>query len=100
LQPSWSPDGRSLAVVACQHWSSSGCTFSTVMVMAVDGSGFKTLANTTGFARPTWTADGSALLFSRWCADGACQSGLYQVAAAGGGDRLVMADAHSGVWRP
>jgi dipeptidyl aminopeptidase/acylaminoacyl peptidase len=92
-QPSWSPDGLRFAVVACEEWQYASCARSTVGVMEADGSGFRVLANTVGYARPTWAPSGSTLLYT---------SGpdLFQVALDGSGKRLVIADAHSGVWRP
>jgi dipeptidyl aminopeptidase/acylaminoacyl peptidase len=98
-QPSWSPDGRSLALLICEDWQFYACASSDVGVLAVDGSGLMGLAHATGFARPTCTADGSGLLFSRTCRDQPCQSDLFQV-GLDGKERLLVADAHSGVWRP
>jgi Tol biopolymer transport system component len=99
-QPSWSPDGRSLAVVECYEWQFASCANSQVGVMGVDGSGFRLLANTTGFARPGWAPDGSAVVFSRTCWDHNCPSAIFEVALDGTNERLLIEDAHSGVFSP
>jgi Tol biopolymer transport system component len=99
-QPSWSPDGRSLAVVACHEWQYDSCAISRVGVMAVDGSGFQLLANATGFARPGWAPDGSAVVFSRTCWSHNCPSEVFDVALDGTNERLLIQNAHSGVFSP
>jgi Tol biopolymer transport system component len=99
-QPSWSPDGRSLAVVECYEWQFTSCANSQVGVMGVDGSGSRLLANTTGFARPSWAPDGSAVVFSRTCWDHNCPSAIFEVALDGTNERLLIEDAHSGVFSP
>jgi hypothetical protein len=98
-QPSWSPDGRSLAVVECDEWQFFDCADSRVGVMSADGSGFRVLTNTAGFARPGWTHDGSAVVFSRTCWYHDCASAIFEVALDGTNVRLLMEDAHSGVFR-
>lgn len=99
-QPSWSPDGRSLAVVECDEWQFSSCANSRVGIMGVDGSGFRLLANTTGFARPGWVPGGSAVVFSRTCWDHDCPSAILEVALDGNNERLLIENAHSGVFSP
>jgi dipeptidyl aminopeptidase/acylaminoacyl peptidase len=99
-QPSWSPDGRSLAVVECDEWQYFDCADSRVAVMSADGSGFRVLTGTAGFARPGWTPDGSAVVFSRTCWYHDCPSAIFEVALDGTNVRLLMEDAHSGVFRP
>jgi hypothetical protein len=99
-QPSWSPDGRNLAVVECYEWQYTSCADSRVGVMSADGSGFRVLTKTTGYARPGWTPDGSAVVFSRTCWYHDCPSAIYEVALDGTNERLLMEDAHSGVFRP
>lgn len=99
-QPSWSPDGRSLAVVECHEWQFTSCAYGRVGVMGVDGLGFRLLANTTGFARPGWAPDGSAIVFSRTCWNHDCPSTIFEVAPDGTRERLLIEDAHSGVFSP
>jgi Tol biopolymer transport system component len=99
-QPAWSPDGRKLAIVACLEWQYTDCETSSVGVVDVDGSNFRLLATTTGFAKPTWASDGSAVAFSRTCWDHRCASNVFQVAAGGGDERLLIANGHSAAWRP
>jgi Tol biopolymer transport system component len=99
-QPSWSPDGLSLAVVECDEWQYFSCAASRVGIMSADGSGFRVLTDSNGFARPSWTPDGSTVVFSRTCWYHDCPSAIFEVALDGTDVRLLLDDAHSGVFRP
>ncbi len=62
FQPSWSPDGRKIAVVVCGYaWDN--CYPSSSIAIA-NGDGLTTLVQAGGFARPTWSPDGSTIAFS------------------------------------
>ena len=99
FQPAWSPDGRRIAVVVCGYAWDNCYPNSSVAVMNADGSGLTTVAQAGGFARPTWSPDGTQLAFSSATCR-TCSSSIYLVQADGSGRRLLITDGHSPSWRP
>ena len=76
--PAWSPDGRSIAYERDKE----------LYVMRENGSGKRRLA---GGGAPTWSPDGSTIAFARPGSLGR----LYSIAATGGPERPLTADARS-----
>jgi Tol biopolymer transport system component len=97
FQPSWSPDGRKIAVVVCGYaWDN--CYPSSSIAIA-NGDGLTTLVEAGGFARPTWSPDGSILAFStKACRN--CAGSLRYVSADGTRSGLIFSNGHSPAWRP
>jgi hypothetical protein len=89
-QPSWSPDGRRLAIVTCVI-AFYTCEASTVSVMNADGSGLLTLAMTSGMARPTWSPNGRRIAFTS-------SGSIHWVSVDGSAQGLIVADGHSPAW--
>lgn len=99
FQPAWSPDGRSIATVVCGDAWDYCYPESSVTVMNADGSQLKVLARAGGYASPTWSPDGSTIAFSSTTCRG-CASSIRYVELNGGGEGLIVANAHSPAWRP
>jgi TolB protein len=99
FQPSWSPDGARIAVVVCGYAWENCYPSSSIAVANADGSGLKTLVQTSGYARPTWSPDGSTIAFSsRACS--ACEGELRYVSADGSISGVIFPSGHSPAWRP
>jgi Tol biopolymer transport system component len=77
--PVYSPDGSRLAFEFFRQGGASGIT-----VMNPDGSGMQLLAGGVGGRLPTWSADGSSILFIR-------DDGLFIMNSAGTGVVRVLA---------
>jgi TolB protein len=89
--PSWSPDGQTIAL-AC---NTSGDAAPEICVMNRDGTGLRII--TTGTAnwvqsdQPTWSADGTRIVFHRWRNDG--EQDLWRVRPDGSRlERLTVGD--------
>jgi len=95
MQPAWRPDGAAIAFVTSRY---SG---TDIAVMNADGSG---VTRVTPGVHPSWTPDGSRLLF----AEGICQSfgvcsllGIATIQLDGTGlIRLTTGPDQQPVWRP
>lgn len=87
--PWWSPSGNSLAGMA--FWGAS----SSLWVMNLDGSGGSTIFSSGFVSTPSWSPDGTRLLFSKW------QSGETYVVDADGSNRRKLLDSSTDpVWSP
>ena len=97
FQPSWSPDGRKMAVVVCGYaWDI--CHPSSSIAITND-DGLTTLVQAGGYARPAWSPDGSTIAFStRACRD--CPGSLRYVSTDGTRSGLIFSNGHSPAWRP
>ncbi|MCC6420020.1 MAG: PD40 domain-containing protein [Gemmataceae bacterium] len=83
----WSPDGTSLAFSF-----GPSAQEQNVYLVARDGSALRPLTSDGHSRRPTWTADGEAVLFSN--GDAAARGGPLATVALGGADpRPLVADA-------
>ena len=99
FQPAWSPDGARIAVVVCPRAWSDCYPDSSIAIANANGSGFKTLVETSGFSRPTWSPDGSTIAFSsRDCHT--CVGELRYVSADGRKSGLIFWNGHDPAWRP
>ena len=93
-RPSWSPDGRTLALVVCRENPYTACDpGSGVAVMNADGSELRMLAQASGDAKPTWSPDGRTIVFSS-------ANSIEWIRADGGERGVIVADGHSPAWRP
>jgi TolB protein len=99
FQPSWSPDGANIAVVVCAHAWENCYPSSVIAIGNADGSGLKILAQTSGYARPTWSPDSRMIAFS-WRACGTCEGELRYVTADGSQSGVIFSNGHSPSWRP
>ena len=88
-RPTWSPDGRKIAVVSGRH----GPENSEIYVMNADGSGQRRLTRNAAFDRaPAWSPDGRKIAFLRE-RDG--KSGVYVMNADGSAQRRLTLDPPS-----
>ena len=99
FQPSWSPDTEKIAVVVCPRAWSDCYPDSSIAIANADGSGLKTLVETSGFARPTWSPDGSTIAFSSQACIG-CVGELRYVSADGSKSGVIFSNGHDAAWRP
>ncbi len=99
FQASWSPDGKQIALVACP-WGYTTCKEkSAIAVINADGSGYRTIANAGGYAKPTWTRDGRYIIFAA-SADGVSPPSLRLVRADGSAEGALLSRAGSPAVRP
>jgi Tol biopolymer transport system component len=99
FQPSWSPDGRKIAVVVCGYAWDNCYPSSSIAIANGDGDGLTTLVQAGGFARPTWSPDGGTIAFSsKACRN--CAGSLRYVSTDGTKSGLIFSNGHSPAWRP
>jgi len=77
--PAWSPDGKKLTY----HVGGIVGAERSVWVMNTDGSGARQVSSVPG-SFPDWSPDGSLILFH-----GEVNSGIWQVAPDGSGEKLL-----------
>ncbi|MBK5259255.1 MAG: PD40 domain-containing protein [Thermoanaerobaculia bacterium] len=64
-----------------------------------DGSGLKTLVQTSGYARPAWSPDGSTIAFATHACS-TCGAELRYVSADGSKSGVIFWNGHDPAWRP
>jgi hypothetical protein len=90
--PTWTPDGRKLAVVTCAP-AYDTCGTSRLAIMNADGSGMTTLMTGRGLGQLGWSPDGRTIAFSS-----AGTLGWIRVDGSEQGN--IGADGRSPSWRP
>lgn len=101
--PARSPDGTRIAYTRYDRTGTSckGCPGS-LAVAAADGSGPRVLTTPSGDAvadaGPSWSPDGTQILFSRWSVSKAGE--LFVVPAAGGDPRDLHVQSFLAAWGP
>jgi len=95
IQPTWSPDGRTIAYTC--HFARDGAA--DLCLIAPDGSGFRVLTDTPeiGEGQPTWSPDGTRLAF---VAVGPETSSIDQLELATGARTTLFDDDHRGLADP
>ena len=84
LQPSWSPKGTAIA------FTSANVNFGGVYVVRPDGSHLRRLAKGREATFPSWSPDGSLLLYQPYsCAGGSCGYGIAVMRPDGSHKRLL-----------
>ncbi len=99
FQPSWSPDGRKMAVVVCGYAWDNCYPSSAIAIASANGDGLTTLVQAGGFARPAWSPDGSTIAFSSQACR-KCAGSLRYVSTDGTKSGLIFSNGHSPAWRP
>jgi Tol biopolymer transport system component len=92
-QPSFSPDGRSIAYI-----SNHGGQWDVYVGLVTGGSPVRVTNDTSLELRPRWSPDGSRLLFGRLNERGLLD--LWVTSALGGEARLIVPDAFQPAWSP
>ncbi len=99
LQPSWSPNGSRVAFAECDYfyicWGPG-----RVAVVEKDGSGHRTLVQTSNIGGTTWSPDGAYIAYSSQTCMQCSPPSIYYVSADGSQKGLIMSNAFSPSWRP
>jgi len=106
--PSWSPDGRRIAVQSSRHCptGSTSC-LGDIYVMNADGSGLTNITNSRDVdeSQPVWSPDGRRIAFAAASYDGArsryLRTDIYTIELDGSGlELLVRAADETAVFAP
>lgn len=107
VTPAWSPDAKSIAFA---HTPGSGTEDAdgVIMLMDADGRGRSQLthhaktADVVFDSNPTWSPDGSLILFTRatFTPDGQQRVAVHTIEPTGTGERLLIEDAAEAAWSP
>jgi hypothetical protein len=97
-QPSWSPDGRSMAVTSYSNCDWEDDCDTSVEVLDLASSQFRVLMP--GASGAAWSPDGAMVAFSRMvCSSNSCSQSLSAINADGTGERVIVADGWTPSWR-
>ncbi len=94
--PSWSPDGRQLALVQ----SMPGDDYRLIVYDLERDDVLSVLARGKNVRGPDWSPDGSRILFQVSESGGQLAPGLYTVPPTGGNPTLVSQPGYGGTWSP
>jgi len=99
VRPAFSPDGSRIVFVTTRFTGSQ-----ELAVMNADGSGLTRLAPGVGALEPSWSADGSMIVFTSFGCDiytGCTERGLAVINADGTGlAQVTTGRDHGAAWRP
>jgi Tol biopolymer transport system component len=94
--PAWSPDGRSIAVVACRDLIDGECTTLSLEILPVVGT-WRTVIPLPGWAhRPVWSPDAKTLAYTQCIG---CP-GITYMRTDGRGTSVTIADGFDPAWKP
>ena len=95
--PSWSPDGKRIAVQSSRHClTGTASCFGDIYVMNSDGSGLTNITNSTDADefQPSWSPDGRRIAFAKATYDGArsryLRTDIYTIEPDGSGLELLV----------
>ena len=112
VNPTWSPDGRTIAYIAPQHQSSIFTRSSLMLIDVATGATSEVYGTTdTSLGRPTWSPDGKTIAFEILHYEGAPEStpikdtviATIDATATGGTPRTITKPAQLAgypVWHP
>ena len=99
FQPAWSPDGQTIALVACPYTADNCFPSSSISLVKADGTELRALAQSGGFSRPAWSADGRTIAFA--VSPSRNVAGVIRyVRADGSQEGVIVANGTSPTWRP
>jgi Tol biopolymer transport system component len=93
FRPTWSPDGRRLAIVRCPQSANVCSGAATLLTMNPDGSNVTPLVETRNYTEPTWSPDGRSIAYS-------AASSISWISVDGSQRGVIVLVGTSPAWRP